>query len=374
METARTPQLDGVRGIAILLVLIWHWQAAFPVEPGSSTAYAMRLFYLSWSGVDLFFVLSGFLIGGMLIDNRETENYLPGFYFRRAIRILPLYLAIVLLGWLSSAVKILPFDFVPAGQYFSLPLFLTFTQNVWMADEWSIGWSLWLGQTWSLAVEVQFYLLVPIVLWLLPKRLLPYFSIVLVFTALFLRCLSYAIFPEGQAGTIAHVLLPCRMDSLAIGFLVALAVRDGRAHSWLSRNLGALYLLFALLIVLIAVFVLRSWGLGHFFMQTIGLSVLALFYGVFLLIALSETRGPIAWLTNLAGLRRLGIWSYCIYLIHGFIPPALFGAYGASAEMLVVAIAVLLLAAFLSWRYVESPLISLGHHQKITVAGPRRRA
>src|SRR5579872_1000212 len=74
-SSSKIPQLDGLRGIAIFLVLIWHFVAFSLIpEPGSIAAYAMDILRLSWSGVDLFFVLSGFLIGGILIDNRLAKN------------------------------------------------------------------------------------------------------------------------------------------------------------------------------------------------------------------------------------------------------------------------------------------------------------
>jgi peptidoglycan/LPS O-acetylase OafA/YrhL len=89
---SRLPELDGVRGIAILMVLVWHYAVyEFQPEPGSIGAYALACLRLSWSGVDLFFVLSGFLIGGILIDNQQSNNYFKVFYVRRVCRIFPLY-------------------------------------------------------------------------------------------------------------------------------------------------------------------------------------------------------------------------------------------------------------------------------------------
>jgi hypothetical protein len=86
----RIPELDGLRGIAILLVLLWH--AVFQIQPHSTLlTRILSLGSLSWSGVDLFFVLSGFLIGGILLDEKHSPRYFETFYARRAYRILPLY-------------------------------------------------------------------------------------------------------------------------------------------------------------------------------------------------------------------------------------------------------------------------------------------
>src|SRR3954453_12821145 len=86
-KKARIPELDGLRGIAVLLVVTWHYF-------GNDTVHAWALpFRLGWSGVDLFFVLSGFLIGGILLENRGTQGYFQCFYGRRFCRIFPLYYA-----------------------------------------------------------------------------------------------------------------------------------------------------------------------------------------------------------------------------------------------------------------------------------------
>jgi peptidoglycan/LPS O-acetylase OafA/YrhL len=95
----RIPQLDGLRGLAILQVIIWHYHYGIIVEQRTVIAYALRLVGLTWSGVDLFFVLSGFLIGGILIDKRTVNNYFTTFYVRRFFRIVPLYFIMLVLGF-----------------------------------------------------------------------------------------------------------------------------------------------------------------------------------------------------------------------------------------------------------------------------------
>src|SRR6266851_1125269 len=88
--SGRIPELDGIRGIAIGMVLIAHHFEVVS-RPGSTLAYALVPLRLTWSGVDLFFVLSGFLIGGILLDARESSNYFRVFYTRRFFRIIPIY-------------------------------------------------------------------------------------------------------------------------------------------------------------------------------------------------------------------------------------------------------------------------------------------
>src|SRR5712691_12887503 len=90
--SGRIPELDGIRGLAILLVLIAHYiHAGVTAQPGSWQAYLLATLRLSFAGVDLFFVLSGFLIGGILWDAKNASNYYSTFYWRRTHRIFPLY-------------------------------------------------------------------------------------------------------------------------------------------------------------------------------------------------------------------------------------------------------------------------------------------
>jgi peptidoglycan/LPS O-acetylase OafA/YrhL len=120
---------------------------------------------LSWSGVDLFFVLSGFLIGGILLDARSSPRYFQTFYLRRAYRILPLYFLVIGLSLLPHLLA--QFSVARAAHTTPLPLpwlsYATFTQNFWMAYLGVFGPS-GMGITWSLAIEEQFYLSIPLLI------------------------------------------------------------------------------------------------------------------------------------------------------------------------------------------------------------------
>ena len=160
-------ELDGVRGIAILLVLLFHLELPYP-------AGAPRLLFapllIGWSGVDLFFVLSGFLITGILIDTRDCRNYFSSFYMRRVLRIMPLYLLAVF-------------------AYFAVALPIAHHFGYWSARNGSAQMWFWLhlsnwpaafgtvvpfiGHFWSLSVEEQFYFVWPlVVLFVRPSRLI----------------------------------------------------------------------------------------------------------------------------------------------------------------------------------------------------------
>src|SRR5271154_3561146 len=163
----RILELDGIRGLAILLVLIAHifYAPTLPGGPELLTKFK-ELFTLTWTGVDLFFVLSGFLIGGILLDKRSSGKYFTTFYARRFFRIVPVYYCWIILFIL--VVKLggpvirehTRSGILPAIDSTVFIHFL-FLQNLWLPNYVKLAeW--WFGATWSLAVEEQFYLVAPL--------------------------------------------------------------------------------------------------------------------------------------------------------------------------------------------------------------------
>jgi peptidoglycan/LPS O-acetylase OafA/YrhL len=150
---ARIPELDGLRGLAILIVIAFHY-----VEPLHTTAqgtlrHVLAPVRMGWIGIHLFFVLSGFLIASILMATRDSPTFFRTFYIRRFYRILPLYLVVVAGCYVVHHL----FVRTPGPPLYQ---FLTFTQNFWMAAKGQFGIGL-LSVTWSLAVEEQFYALLP---------------------------------------------------------------------------------------------------------------------------------------------------------------------------------------------------------------------
>jgi len=365
--------LDGVRGIAILLVLVWHYAVVtLWVQPDSAMSYVLAGLRLSWSGVDLFFVLSGFLIGGILIDNRGAKNYFRVFYMRRTCRIFPLYFI-----WLMIFCDLL----LAEGILFSeerfrwllanpLPLFsyLTFTQNIAMALHNVFG-SNWMGVTWSLAVEEQFYLTLPFIIRYCHPRKLPWLLLSLVLVAPLLRVVLFFWDPYQRLSV--YVLMPCRADALLLGVLAAWMVRQQAIAQLLGNHRKVLRA--ALGISLAGVIGLIISGNTFIIspaMVSFGYSWLALFYTCFLLQAVTQKRGIIKAIASNLLLRRLGIIAYGVYvfhqgvlgLTHGLIldqAPRILGIQ----ELLVtlLALAITLAAASVSWRFFEKPLVALGH-------------
>jgi peptidoglycan/LPS O-acetylase OafA/YrhL len=214
----RIPELDGIRGMAIAMVIVWHYFSApsiangFPA--GSALAYLQAACRLSWSGVDLFFVLSGFLIGGILLDSRESPNYFRTFYTRRFFRIVPIYAAMLVL----THPLMQPLDRHQVGRWWICPLFL---QNFWMAAK--NDWGLW-AVTWSLAVEEQFYLTLPLIIRKVNLQTHVWLISAAIATSPVLRSLIFIFAPHHLLA--AFVLMPCRADALLLGVLGAVLVRD----------------------------------------------------------------------------------------------------------------------------------------------------
>jgi peptidoglycan/LPS O-acetylase OafA/YrhL len=316
---------------------------------------------LTWSGVDLFFVLSGFLIGGILIDAKDARNYFQPFYIRRSFRILPVYVVLCALGiWAATAS---PAAELIVGKPMPIYLYATFTQNLWLAHH---SWDKLLGQTWSLAIEEQFYLTLPLVIRFVPRRGLPATIAGLALSCAAMRAGLYLHYGSGWEQA-AYVLPFCRGDSLLLGVLTALAVRAPRIRQFL---LGHAWILLAALLFFadgVAVFTARAWTLDRP-MSTFGYTWLACFYATLLLLAVLRTSGWVARLLSARPLRFLGNRAYCLYLVH----MATFNlsvrlmntktngsAWSWSAALLGLVLALAL--SEISWRLLESKMIAMGH-------------
>jgi peptidoglycan/LPS O-acetylase OafA/YrhL len=320
----RSGALDAVRGLAITLVVAHHW---FRIPFG-------------WTGVDLFFILSGYLIGGMLIDNRSSSDYFSTFYFRRAFRILPLY-------WLLLAISFTnPVACPYRWQYF------TFTQNFsWASGDATDCVSTRL--TWSLDVEEQFYLLLPVLIRFVPLSALPKLCLCLIALAPAAR--GALVLGYGNALS-AYALLPGRMDALFVGTLIAWIVRQPTLMAKLQKRLRLLWTIAA---IGAAEFTLIGLGGGFDWqaplMWTIGYSVIAVAYGsAMLAIIVGGWRPPPGF-----PLCSVGIGAYSIYLFHAVVPGAVDAIYGGRWFFVKILIdfAVVAGVAVTFWWLIERPLI-----------------
>jgi peptidoglycan/LPS O-acetylase OafA/YrhL len=287
---SRLPALDGLRGVAILLVLMNHFTAFPPDVPLSRTLYQVA--YFGWAGVDLFFVLSGFLITGILFDTKGSAHYFRNFYMRRVLRIFPLYYGVLVVLFVLVP---LVHQYAPVVQQVAdrqgwLWLYGV-NLNIALEGKWLFGgdW-LELGHFWSLAVQEHFYLLWPALVLLLNRRSLMLLCGLSVPVALGIRV---ALLKAGMDPAGAYVLTPCRMDSLALGGLLAPAVRGPGgigallpAARWSAAGSAA---------ALLAIFLAQgSSNENGFVVQTLGYPLLAVCFGSVLLLSLDPSETSVA--------------------------------------------------------------------------------
>ena len=369
----RIPALDGLRGIAILLVVLFHAVFVLKFSHHFGLDWLMTLGRMGWSGVDLFFVLSGFLIGGILLDARDSPSYFKVFYARRAFRILPVYFVVVTLAWLT--VQAGNHGWLPEhlGSIFASRLpwwsYFTFTQNVWFTAVGTSGTVL--SVTWSLAVEEQFYLVLPFLIRYIPRKYLLSVVVVLTIGAPLLRMILMQYYAHGAIA--CYVLMPCRADALGLGVLSAMLVRMPEVYERLVRRRKLIYGMSFLLGG--AVFLIAFTGYESFTSSLHGLeySVLALFYASVLLIAVTGEDLFVRVVLCNKPLMKLGMVAYGTYLFHGIFIQAFHyvPAQKSGITFVLIIVGTRLLAAASSialaglfWHFFEKPLLRHGHVYK----------
>jgi peptidoglycan/LPS O-acetylase OafA/YrhL len=345
----RLLELDGLRGVAILMVLVCHYGFAPYIGQAAAVSFQVFGFQIFSTGVDLFFVLSGFLIGGILIDHRTSPKYFRTFYGRRIVRIFPVYYGFLLLTAVAGVIQHIhgkPTPVFDAGTpYWMFPLFLQNFSLAWFGD-----WN-WITVTmaWSLALEEQCYLTLPAAVKMLNTKTVVALSALLVLGAPVLR--YFVSSTPHSVGVL--VLAAIRSDGLAAGLLCAVLVRSGFKVS--TRLLGAAALFFGVMVVVA--------HLGNSPAEFLRGTTLAVFYSCILLLA---TRGRFAILRSPI-LRFFGTISYALYLVHQsalvllqtVMRHAVPSATRGGAILLPLAALLLSIAVcWWSWLYFERPLMS----------------
>lgn len=361
----RIPALDGARGLAVAGVVFAHSLpfsgrgAVAPIVMGQFAA-------LGAFGVDLFFVLSGFLITTILVETAGRPNYFRNFYVRRILRLFPLYYLYLLL--LMTAVP-----FVHHLIHTSMPdyhgnwlWYLTYFAN-WKSNH--AAADPFLGHFWTLAVEEQFYLVWPLAVFLLKPRgrALAYLCGLLILSATVLR---YYLAANHEDWLAIYRLTVTRWDTLAMGAAAALLVRTKQSASELSG-------LARILMICGSVgFATVAWAAGGVswelpLIQSLGSTAATLFFAGLVLYAAPSRERPspvLSW----GPLKALGTYSYCIYVIHlivflhmewltdwvmrGHSPV---GMQVIRVGMILISYAMVFFLAKASWIYFESPILRL---------------
>lgn len=335
------PQLDGLRALAVTSVVLEHYHV---VKTGA--VY----------GVHLFFVLSGFLITGILMKSRSAievtgvswTHAFRQFYIRRALRIFPLYYLVLLVAVAINA----------SGARENAVWLFTYTINLKMAAQ---GWYIAnFAHFWSLAVEEQYYLFWPVLILLLPRRRLIPAAVILTAIGPLFR-LSLALWWLLVAKTISplntYIATPTALDSLGIGSLISIVAS---MHTTRVENRGSIAIAIATTFFLIAgALITNAWWI---FPDTIA----AGFFGWLIYSAARGFGGVLGRALAARPLVFTGRISYGIYVFHPLVPPAVLAVCTSMGVKLpegfvgsFVCVVLTLLVATVSWYSFESPLNSL---------------
>jgi peptidoglycan/LPS O-acetylase OafA/YrhL len=330
---ARNPRLDGLRGLAILLVMLYHTTHYGLARTALDRAFTI-VPSVGWSGVDLFFVLSGFLITGILLGAKDSPTYYRAFYARRVLRIFPLYYAtlVFFLILVPRMPLFEPVDYLwnPGSNKEQIWYWL-YLSNVQAAltGAWQHRT---LDITWSLAIEEHFYLVWPFVVRFASERRLLQICAGTIVAALGLRTLLVVV---GASPLAIYTLTPCRLDTLATGAAIAILVRRPGGLAVLARQARVV-----LPVALAAFVAVQAWirmtrptvtGYEALtrqvlelnndpLMQTIGFTLLCAVYGALLVQILVAPIGSLrARCFEMGWLCSFGNYSYAMYLFHFFI-------------------------------------------------------
>jgi peptidoglycan/LPS O-acetylase OafA/YrhL len=363
------PGLDGLRGVAILLVIFFHLAQMKPVS--KFDPYFYRLTSYGWSGVDLFFVLSGFLITGILMDAKGTENYFLNFYARRALRILPLYY-----GFFIGLLVIVPLVGGPSAA--KDVQFLH--ENQWWIWTHTVNWLIALtgnfpplsvGGWWSLSIEEQFYLLWPVVIVLVPRRkLLPLCLSLVVASAL----IRFAMAAAGASWEAIFTVTFARMDGIALGAAIAVIARSAAGLGILKRWPLIIGLLSLAGLITLDFLSGTPYQPGATYTYSIRCTLFVWLWGALVVGTLVAAEGSLLQrLTHFSILRLFGKLSFGLYLFHMNMNP-IFTSIGFNPDSgivlmrsvlpwqmlyLLTAISLSLLCAFLSWHLYEKHFLRL---------------
>ena len=334
----RIPQLDAVRGLAILVVMFHNISPKYPLF------HSDQLFRDGWMGVDLFFVLSGLLITGILLDTKQSAGYFKNFYVRRCLRIWPLYYSLlffmfVVVRFLNSSEYHLVVQ--TSSPWWAFPLFL---QNFLLAISTNAAGPL--GVTWSLAIEEQFYLVWPLVVRFCSITQLRQLAIAEICLSPMLRYYLWLHHVD------LYTNIFCRLDGLMAGALLALLVRsDNFVPSKLLQRAWILLLTAAPLAFLTEAFHAR-W---------IVFSFTALASAAFVYVAMFSERKWLQKIMTNQFLVYTGTISYGLYLLHK-IPFGMVQVLHLDRRpylpLPIILVASYVLAA-LSWNLLEKPFLSL---------------
>jgi peptidoglycan/LPS O-acetylase OafA/YrhL len=377
--------LDGVRGLAFVMVYVQHFTGGNHIHVRAIEAFRG----VGWTGVDLFFCLSGFLITGILYDTRSDPNYYRNFYGRRALRIFPLFYLCLLIIFLMTPLLHLQWHLY----HLCYPLYCSNFLNALMPNVDTFSFQPWidLGHFWSLAVEEQFYIVWPIAIFLCKTRrrivalcvslIGVSIGLRLLFVLLYLHAIpANTVYASHWYGvtlgamktpffyrTFLYRITFFRLDALAMGGIVAMMMRDGELQRWARRlrwaSIG--------IVLLTSATIGTSFHLETPWTAVLGYTLLAMLFAAVIVGAIGSTALRGFFQTRF--LMEIGKYSYAMYLLHQIARPAMpllihriapkVGSVGAAAVLCSAGWFVCLYGvARFSFRFFESMFLRMKDH------------
>jgi peptidoglycan/LPS O-acetylase OafA/YrhL len=364
MEKSRLPsqnrivELDGLRGIAILLVMSFHYinnQLLNSLHPLGKALCKITSF--GWVGVDLFFVLSGFLIGSILIRTKGSKKFFSTFYIRRLVRIVPNYYLLLILFVFVQSLPYFSENYMLTGnQTIPIVSYFVMLHNLYMANMDNMGNGI-LSISWSIGIEEQFYLIFPLIVYLIKDSWLPVILVAAIIGASIVRMHFDHWIPR-------YVLLPARMDSISMGVLVACLHKNHKFDTFVKKYL---YVIIAILLIDIAL--CSYWYALYNDLGVIKHTLFAIAFAVCMVLALAKTPVYSMLLRNRT-LCWIGTISYSLYLFHYFILALFHHIIGNTRGVvidnpldLMITLLALALSFAMAWavfKWVETPMVKWG--------------
>jgi len=371
----RIRELDGLRGMAALCAVVYHYiegpSRRLPVVAAFRTFLEATPF-----AIDTFFIVSGFLIGGILLRNTQSPAYYRTFYARRVSRILPIYYI-----WLAVYFALYALRgggwglYTPAGHGFLFvgASYLLLFQNFFP----SIVESTYIvAPTWTLAVEEHFYLMAPpLVRRLSVRRLTHVLAGILIAAPLARAAVMFAGHGTVESRVALETWTFCRVDGIALGVLLALVWQAADRREWLMARarafVPAIVVLTGMGLVLIGIDA-AAWPMGDVIFAAFGRTVMQWCCLALMLFVLTNPASTFCGLLRSNVMREVGNISYCLYLVHWGVlwmisRFLLHSGFGESVRndvfSAVLAFALSVLIAKVSWRFIEEPLMRRAHQR-----------
>jgi peptidoglycan/LPS O-acetylase OafA/YrhL len=383
-DSAHIPALDGIRGLAILLVLLYHSLLIAGNSP--LVRLIQKTWGFGWVGVDLFFVLSGFLITGILLDAKcaSAGGYFRNFYARRTVRIFPLYFAFLALFLVILPRVLAGFDRMfgepsaPPWAYWAY-LYNVVPGRTLDAEHFSHS----LGVTWSLCIEEHFYLVWPAIVYVCSPKALRRVCVALIVLPLIVRAILVA---RGAPGYVTTHWTICRTEALATGALVAMLLRDQR--HLVSGLVKPAWIALALIPPGLVLYNAAVGSLNESeSFRIVNYTIFAALFGALLLLTVMAPPGSLlVRIFSHSSLRTLGRYSYAMYLLNQPVKftlqryvldpdkanPLLGSKIPAQLLFAALVIAVTLALAIGSWHLFEKHFLKLKRLFPMTEQRPAR--